>query len=287
MRKIIKKGATSIMQKDDKFYTFLFYYFNQTKTYVSQEKVSNRIFQASVAGLFLIFGIISTVFSGFINTDLLTKTVSDNPASVTQQINFSQPTTKAEYKSFNYERPESSDDFAPNSGGPFNELTESEADETTVEGQLKMIVATGNPSFLPTMWAHLGKINNEFGYRRNPFGGRGYEFHSGMDIDGNRGDLVAVPANGIVTKADWEGGYGNLIEVDHGNGLTTRYGHLSKVGVQVGDTVQRGQLIGLIGSTGRSTGPHLHYEVRLNDKPINPRRFLPPEPAEIKALNAE
>ena len=108
-----------------------------------------------------------------------------------------------------------------------------------------------------------------------------------MDIDGERGDSVAAPANGIVVKADWEGGYGNLIEVDHGNGLTTRYGHLSKIGVQIGDAIQRGQLIGLIGSTGRSTGPHLHYEVRLNDKPINPRRFLPPEPAEIKALNAE
>jgi murein DD-endopeptidase MepM/ murein hydrolase activator NlpD len=275
------------MQKDDKFYTFLFSYFNQTKTYVSQEKVSNRIFQFSVAGLVLVVGIVSAVFTGFIKTDFLTKTVSDKPALINNQIKFSPATSKAEYKSFNYERPESSDDFAPNSGGPFSELTESETDETSIEGQLRKIVATGNPSFLPTMWAHLGKINNEFGYRRNPFGGRGYEFHAGMDIDGNRGDLVAAPANGTVTKADWEGGYGNLIEVDHGNGLTTRYGHLSRVGVQVGDTIQRGQLIGLIGSTGRSTGPHLHYEVRLNDKPINPRRFLPPEPAEIKALSAE
>jgi murein DD-endopeptidase MepM/ murein hydrolase activator NlpD len=137
------------------------------------------------------------------------------------------------------------------------------------------------------MWAHAGKINNEFGYRRNPFNGRGYEFHAGMDIDGNRGDLVASPANGTVTIAGWEGGYGNLIEIDHGNGIKTRYGHLSGIGVQVGDTVKRGQLIGLIGSTGRSTGPHLHYEVRLNDKPINPRRFLPPVPSEIKASNGK
>jgi murein DD-endopeptidase MepM/ murein hydrolase activator NlpD len=73
-----------------------------------------------------------------------------------------------------------------------------------------------------------------------------------------------------------------MIEIDHGNGLTTRYGHLSKVEVEVGDTVQRGQLIGLVGSTGRSTGPHLHYELRLNEKAINPRLFLPPEPTEIK-----
>ncbi len=277
------------MHKDDKFYTFLSSHFNKTKHYFNQEKVSKRIFQISVVGLFLITGIVSMIFSGFIKTDFLTtKTIiSKNPALITRQINRSQPDLKAEYKSFNYDRPASSEDVIAGSGGPFNDLTQSEADETTIESQLRLIEATGNPSFLPTMWAHLGRINNEFGYRRNPFSGRGYEFHAGMDIDGNRGDFVAAPANGTIVTAGWEGGYGNLIEVDHGNGLRTRYGHLSKIGVQVGDTVQRGQLIGLIGSTGRSTGPHLHYEVRLNDKPINPRRFLPPEPAEVKALNAE
>ena len=277
------------MKKDDKFYTFLLSYFNHTKTYVSQEKVSSRIFQGSLAGLVLVVGIVSAVFSGFITTDSFTKTiVSDNPALITQQSSNPQFSSKAEYKSFNYERPAISENLAPNSGGPsFTELLEDEKNDTTVEGQLRTIVSTGNPSFLPTMWAHLGKINNEFGYRTNPFGGRGYEFHAGMDIDGNTGDLVAAPANGRITKANWEGGYGNLIEVDHGNGLTTRYGHLSKVGVQIGDTVQRGQLVGLIGSTGRSTGPHLHYEVRLNGKPINPRRFLPPSPTEIRTLNAK
>ncbi len=127
------------------------------------------------------------------------------------------------------------------------------------------------------MWAHLGKINNEFGFRRNPFGGRSYEFHPGLDIGGQKGDVVIAPANGTVVKAAWTGGYGNLIEVDHGNGLSTRYGHLSKIEVQVGDLITRGQEIGLIGSTGRSTGPHLHFEIRLGDKAINPRRFLPPE----------
>jgi murein DD-endopeptidase MepM/ murein hydrolase activator NlpD len=276
------------MHKDDQSYSIFSSHINNIKTYVSQERVSKRIFQTSVAGLILVVGFVLTVFSGLIKTNFLTATIaSNNPALVTRPTKSSAVEQTAGYKTFNYNRPESAEDFAPNSGGPFSDLTESEADETTIEGQLKMIEATGNPAFLPMMWAHLGKINNEFGYRRNPFGGRGYEFHAGLDIDGNRGDLVSAPANGTVIKADWEGGYGNLIEVDHGNGLKTRYGHLSKVGVQIGDTVQRGQIIGHIGSTGRSTGPHLHYEVRLNDKPINPRRFLPPEPAEIKASSAE
>jgi murein DD-endopeptidase MepM/ murein hydrolase activator NlpD len=174
-----------------------------------------------------------------------------------------------------------------NSGGPAFDLQLSpeeiaEAESGNIEDQIRAMRTTVSPENLPTMWAHLGKINNEFGFRRNPFGGRTYEFHAGMDIDGERGDAIIAPANGVIVKAGWQGGYGNMIEIDHGNGLTTRYGHLSKIEVQAGDTVQRGQLIGLIGSTGRSTGPHLHYEVRLNDKSINPRLFLPPEPTEIK-----
>ena len=97
-------------------------------------------------------------------------------------------------------------------------------------------------------------------------------------------DTVVAPANGIVVKAEWTGGYGNMVELDHGNGLTTRYGHLSRIGIAVGSAVQRGQLIGLVGSTGRSTGAHLHFEVRLNDKPINPRRFLSTATAEVAQL---
>lgn len=271
------------MHQDDKFYTFLLSHFNKTKNFVSQEKISKRISQFSIAVIILTVGIFSAIF------------IKDNISAHTETINSTQisKTLKkatAEYKSIDYARPNGgSEDFAINSGGPIDGLTEgeSEENEAAMEKQLRLIETTGNTSFIPTMWAHLGKINNEFGYRRNPFGGRGYEFHAGMDIDGDRGDIVTAPANGIVTKAGWEGGYGNLIEIDHGNGLTTRYGHLSRGDVFVGDTVQRGQVLGLIGSTGRSTGPHLHYELRLNDKPINPRRFLPPEPAEIKALNAE
>ncbi|MEP6705384.1 MAG: M23 family metallopeptidase, partial [Acidobacteriota bacterium] len=90
--------------------------------------------------------------------------------------------------------------------------------------------------------------------------------------------------NGVVTEAGWKGGYGNMVEVDHGNGLKTRYGHLSKIDVQIGDSITRGQVMAFVGSTGRSTGPHLHYELRLNDRPINPRRFLPHEATELKKV---
>ena len=272
------------MHQDDKFYTFLLPHFIQIKQHVSREEVSKKISQISIAAIILTVGVFSIVF---IKNNISVQSEDINPAQLSQAVKLTQ--TTAEYKSINYARPASADDFAPNSGGPIDDLTENEteAEEAAMETQLRLIEKTGNASFIPTMWAHLGKINNEFGYRRNPFGGRGYEFHAGLDIDGERGDIVTAPANGIVSKAGWEGGYGNLIEIDHGNGLTTRYGHLSRGDVQVGDTIQRGQIIGLIGSTGRSTGPHLHYELRLNDKPINPRRFLPPEPAEIKALNGE
>lgn len=290
LRKIINKGATSIMHKDDKFYTFLLSHSTKSKIKIRPVAVSKKRLHTGIAGLVLLLGVFTVGFTGFIKNNNLTAkfNTNDSTDSLTARTSPAPKNQIAEYKSYNYDRPANSEDFAVGSGGPLvGELAEDEAEATTIEGQLKQIEAKMNPSFLPTMWAHLGKINNEFGYRRNPFGGRGYEFHAGMDIDGNRGDLVAAPGNGTVVTAGWEGGYGNLIEIDHGNGLTTRYGHLSRIGVQVGDQVQRGQLIGLIGSTGRSTGPHLHYELRLNDKPINPRRFLPPEPAEIKALSAE
>jgi murein DD-endopeptidase MepM/ murein hydrolase activator NlpD len=181
-----------------------------------------------------------------------------------------------------YDRPA---DKTINVGGPLSysfKLTnlESETEEAAIEEQIKQFFEVSEPSFIPNMWAHVGKINNEFAFRRNPFGGRSYEFHPGLDIDGEKGDVVMAPADGKVLKAGWTGGYGNMLEIDHGNGITTRYGHLSKIEVQVGDTITRGEEVALIGSTGRSTGPHLHFEVRVNNTAVNPRRFLPPNPIE-------
>ena len=128
--------------------------------------------------------------------------------------------------------------------------------------------------YTPSIWPVVGKLESGFGGRRNPFGGRGYEFHTGQDIDAQTGDPVVAGAKGTVSFAGVQNGYGNLVVIDHGGGLTTRYGHLSHIDVAQGQGVERGQFIGKVGSTGRSTGPHLHYEIRINDEPVDPLQYL-------------
>ena len=128
--------------------------------------------------------------------------------------------------------------------------------------------------YTPTVWPVVGKLESGFGGRGNPFGGGGYEFHSGQDIEAAWGDPVVAGASGTVTFVGWQNGYGQLIVIDHGGGLTTRYGHLSHIDVSQGQAIARSQFIGRVGSTGRSTGPHLHYEVRFNDEPVNPLQYL-------------
>jgi murein DD-endopeptidase MepM/ murein hydrolase activator NlpD len=128
--------------------------------------------------------------------------------------------------------------------------------------------------YVPTVWPVVGKLESGFGGRSNPFGGGSYEFHSGQDIEAAWGDPVVSGASGTVTFVGWQNGYGQLVVIDHGGGLTTRYGHLSHIDVAQGQTVARSQFIGRVGSTGRSTGPHLHYEVRYNDEPVNPLQYL-------------
>jgi murein DD-endopeptidase MepM/ murein hydrolase activator NlpD len=116
-------------------------------------------------------------------------------------------------------------------------------------------------------------VTSPFGVRMDPFVHEA-AIHTGMDFRGNIGDPVHATAAGKVTVAGWEGGYGRLVEINHGYGLATRYGHLSEIDVAVGQKVRIGEVIGRVGSTGRSTGPHLHYETRVNGQPVNPERFL-------------
>jgi murein DD-endopeptidase MepM/ murein hydrolase activator NlpD len=128
----------------------------------------------------------------------------------------------------------------------------------------------GIPRYLP---ASLQYISSGFGYRSDPFTGEG-AMHSGLDFKGPMGAPIYAAAKGIVSFAGVKAGYGNCIEIDHGNGLMTRYAHMSAFRARVGDSVGPGSEVGAIGSSGRSTGPHLHFEVRINDHPVNPRPFL-------------
>jgi len=125
----------------------------------------------------------------------------------------------------------------------------------------------------PNLWPVEGQVTGSFGERIDPFNGEG-AFHSGVDIGSSYGAKVIAPADGVVTFSDQLGGYGRAIMIDHGNGISTRYGHLSGFAVTAGQRVHRGDVIGYVGESGRSTGPHLHYEVRINDTPVNPYKYL-------------
>ena len=117
------------------------------------------------------------------------------------------------------------------------------------------------------------EFTSGFGIRSDPFLGRP-AMHTGLDFRAAMGDPVRATANGKVASAGWAGGYGRMVEIDHGNGLSTRYGHLSEIDVKVGDPIKIGQVIGAVGSTGRSTGPHLHYETRIDGEAVDPQKFL-------------
>jgi len=117
------------------------------------------------------------------------------------------------------------------------------------------------------------EFTSGFGVRSDPFLGRP-AMHTGLDFRAAMGDPVRVTANGKVASSGWAGGYGRMVEIDHGNGLSTRYGHLSEINVKIGDVVKIGQVIGAVGSTGRSTGPHLHYETRIDGEAVDPQKFL-------------
>jgi murein DD-endopeptidase MepM/ murein hydrolase activator NlpD len=124
------------------------------------------------------------------------------------------------------------------------------------------------------VWPVHGPITSPFGYRTNPFGGAP-DFHPGLDIAAETGTPILAADSGRIIIAGWVSGYGNYIAIDHGGGISTGYGHCSRIDVSVGQDVQRGQVIGAVGSTGHSTGPHVHFEVRVNGRPVDPAPRLP------------
>jgi murein DD-endopeptidase MepM/ murein hydrolase activator NlpD len=125
----------------------------------------------------------------------------------------------------------------------------------------------------PSLWPVAGPITSSFGERQDPFNGEG-AFHSGIDISSSFGQPVRATADGLVLTAGLSSGYGREIMIDHGHGIQTVYGHLSGFAVTSGEPVKRGQVIGYVGTSGRSTGPHLHYEVRIRNTPVNPHKYL-------------
>jgi murein DD-endopeptidase MepM/ murein hydrolase activator NlpD len=168
-------------------------------------------------------------------------------------------------------------------GGPFVPLRPPQSGASAFERQLYRInVAraqidryTRTLVAVPVRKPVIGEVDmsSPFGMRMDPFLGRP-AVHTGIDLRGEVGEPVRATATGSVTIAGREGGYGNMVEISHGNGLATRYGHLSQISVKIGQVVRIGEIVGRIGSTGRSTGPHLHYETRINGEAVDPQKFL-------------
>jgi murein DD-endopeptidase MepM/ murein hydrolase activator NlpD len=129
-------------------------------------------------------------------------------------------------------------------------------------------------------------VTSSFGERQDPFNGEG-AFHAGLDISAPSGTVVRATGDGLVESAAVTNGYGREVIVDHGHGVRTVYGHLSGMIVLAGQQVLRGQIIGYVGRTGRSTGPHLHYEVRINNTPVNPHKYLRSTYAQLTANNVQ
>jgi len=137
----------------------------------------------------------------------------------------------------------------------------------------------------PSLWPVNGRLSSYFGKREDPFNGMD-AFHPGVDIPAPMGEPVRVAGDGIVIRTGWVGNYGRLIVVEHGGGISTYYGHLSKIEVVAGQEVRRGQIVGAVGASGRVTGPHLHYEVRQGGSPVNPYMFLKDSPRPARTEHA-
>ena len=149
----------------------------------------------------------------------------------------------------------------------------SSANVSDTDLRLMPSMGLGELTFSPSLWPVIGPITASFGERMDPFSGEA-AFHTGVDISAEYGTGVRAAADGVVVVAHEHAGYGRLVVVDHGFGVTTWYGHLSSFSVPTGTHVNRGYVIGYVGVSGRTTGPHLHYEVRINDSPVNPIGYL-------------
>lgn len=146
-------------------------------------------------------------------------------------------------------------------------------EESLVELKEELLAKQARLASKPSIWPTTGDVTSRFGSRNSP-GGIGSNFHPGIDIANNVGTPIIATADGKVVESGWSSGYGQTVEIDHGNSITTLYGHNSQIVVRTGQSVKKGQLIAYLGNTGYSTGPHLHYEIRVNGTAVNPASFL-------------
>ena len=207
------------MQKNDKSYTFLLSHTSKSRIYIKRVAISKSLVNFGSVGIFFFIcittlgigigrAIETPVFAEALAKTSVTTQAAVEPAGGSEAVAYAEPLPG---------------DSVLNTGGPADN-NQVVSGDPEIDSEVQAIRQNADPDFLPTLWAHLGKINNEFGFRRNPFGGRAYEFHPGMDIDGERGDVVIAAATGTVISAGYKGGYGNMVEIDHGNGITSRYG---------------------------------------------------------------
>ena len=182
---------------------------------------------------------------------------------------------------FNFiDSPSTPEDAFDRSIEQFNFLKRNAAAVAISSGGLRLMPALSfaDSSYTPSLWPVIGHITDSFGQRLDPFSGEG-AFHTGVDIASDYGAPVHVAADGVVVFVQNRAGYGRVVAVDHGFGITTWYAHLSAFATIAGSRVKRGQVVGYTGISGRSTGPHVHYEVRMNNAPVNPWRYLRTNPS--------
>jgi len=278
------------MAKDDRFYAFIIAHTSSSRARVQRIRVERKVVTIScVLGIIIVAGL------GFGIYGLTQQAAHFQTEMENQQLRAENDRQRYELAKLNnrVEKVEDTsrklaeksgviqNDIDTNgSGGPEIPLDEMglatlAAKMSKLEDDMQAYEAVlRKRGYTPTIWPVDGKLEGGFGGRRNPFGGPGYEFHTGQDIEAPLGAPVVAGASGKISFVGWQNGYGQLVVVDHGGGLTTRYGHLSHIDVDAGQQVSRGQLVGKVGSTGRSTGPHLHYEVRINEAPVNPLEYL-------------
>jgi len=277
------------MAKEDRFYAFIIAHTSRSRARVQRIRVEKRLVTVVCAGLLLLgvglfYGLYGlTQHANHLRIEFENQRLRAENERQRQELEklnnrvekVEDTSRKLAEKSGVVEQPN-----PPGTGGPALPLDEMGlATLTAKTGRLEEDLRAYEAilrlrGYTPTVWPVEGTLEGGFGGRRNPFGGFGYEFHTGQDIEAPWGASVVAGASGIVSFVGWQNGYGQLVVVDHGGGLTTRYGHLSHIDVELNQTVSRAQLLGKVGSTGRSTGPHLHYEVRINDEAVDPLPYL-------------